>query len=61
MEAGSQQAPWEGEPAATHPDDDGDAAGATVVDEFAERPELFVGAAFAGGLAIALILKRFDS
>jgi hypothetical protein len=27
-------------------------------DPFAERPEAFVGAAFAGGLAIALILKR---
>jgi hypothetical protein len=28
-------------------------------DPFAERPEAFVGAAFAGGLALALILKRF--
>jgi hypothetical protein len=27
-------------------------------DPFAERPEAFVGAAFAGGLALALILKR---
>jgi hypothetical protein len=27
-------------------------------DRFDERPELFVGAAFAGGLAIALILRR---
>jgi hypothetical protein len=26
---------------------------------FAERPELFVGAAFVGGLALALILRRF--
>jgi hypothetical protein len=32
------------------------AAGAD--DAFAERPEAFVGAAFAGGLALALILKR---
>jgi len=28
-------------------------------DTFAERPELFVGAAFAGGLVLAKILKRF--
>jgi hypothetical protein len=28
-------------------------------DPFAERPEAFVGAAFAGGLAIAMILRRF--
>jgi len=28
-----------------------------VIDEFAERPELFVGVAFAGGLVIALILR----
>ena len=30
----------------------------TEDDPFAERPEAFVGAAFAGGLALALILKR---
>jgi hypothetical protein len=27
-------------------------------DPFAERPEAFVGAAFAGGLVLALLLKR---
>jgi hypothetical protein len=27
-------------------------------DSFAEHPEAFVGAAFAGGLALALILRR---
>jgi hypothetical protein len=27
-------------------------------DPFAERPEAFVGAAFAGGFVLALILKR---
>jgi hypothetical protein len=27
-------------------------------DAFAQRPELFVGAAFAGGLVLAQILKR---
>ena len=30
-------------------------------DAFAERPEAFVGAAFAGGFALALILRRFDA
>ena len=33
-------------------------AGAADPDPFAERPEAFVGAAFAGGLALALLLKR---
>ena len=27
-------------------------------DPFAERPEAFVGAAFAGGFVVALLLKR---
>jgi hypothetical protein len=27
-------------------------------DPFAERPEAFVGAAFAGGLALALLMRR---
>ena len=31
----------------------------TKSDPFAERPEAFVGAAFAGGFALAMILKRF--
>jgi hypothetical protein len=30
----------------------------TDKDAFAERPEAFVGAAFAGGLALALVLRR---
>jgi hypothetical protein len=30
----------------------------TESDPFAERPEAFVGAAFAGGFVLALILKR---
>jgi hypothetical protein len=30
----------------------------TESDPFAERPEAFVGAAFAGGLALALLLRR---
>ena len=28
---------------------------------FAERPQVFVGAAFAGGLALALIMRRITS
>jgi hypothetical protein len=28
---------------------------------FTERPEVFVGAAFAGGLALALIMRRITS
>ena len=31
----------------------------TQDDAFAERPEAFVGAAFVGGLALALIMRRF--
>ena len=30
----------------------------TEADPFAERPEAFVGAAFAGGLALALLMRR---
>jgi hypothetical protein len=30
-------------------------------DPFAERPEAYVGAAFAGGLALALLLRRLAS
>jgi hypothetical protein len=30
-------------------------------DPFAERPEAYVGAAFAGGLVLALILRRVAS
>ena len=32
----------------------------TQSDPFAEHPEAFVGAAFAGGLALALILRRLS-
>ena len=31
---------------------------ASESDPFAERPEAFVGAAFAGGFALAMILRR---
>ena len=30
-------------------------------DAFAERPELFVGGAFVGGFALAMLLKRLGS
>jgi hypothetical protein len=36
-------------------------ADATDSDPFAERPEAFVGAAFAGGLVLALLLRRWAS
>jgi hypothetical protein len=36
----------------------GAARAASEDDPFAERPEAFVGAAFAGGLALALIMRR---
>jgi hypothetical protein len=36
-------------------------ADASDPDPFAERPEAFVGAAFAGGLVLALLLKRWAS
>ena len=36
-----------------------EAQAAGGADAFAERPELFVGAAFAGGIVLAQILKRF--
>jgi hypothetical protein len=36
-------------------------ADATDPDPFAERPEAFVGAAFAGGLVLALLLRRWAS
>jgi len=31
----------------------------TVQEAFAERPELYVGAAFAGGLLLAAVLRVF--
>ena len=35
-----------------------DPAAETESDPFAERPEAFVGAAFVGGFALAMILKK---
>ena len=62
MEAASNEAPgappWdkgpEPAPAAESP---AGAPGAESPDTFAKRPEVFVGAAFAGGLALAGLLR----
>jgi hypothetical protein len=48
-------APW-----ATDPVSPGQPA-VSSDDSFAERPEVFVGAAFAGGLAIAIAIKWLGS
>jgi hypothetical protein len=36
-------------------------ADSAEADPFAERPEAFVGAAFAGGLVLALLLRKLAS
>jgi len=46
-------APW------ATPDEPGEVAAES--DTFAERPEVFVGAAFAGGLGVALVLRWLGS
>ena len=52
----SPAAPWatEQSPAEAH-------AAATEADAFAQRPEVFVGAAFAGGLVVAGVLRWLGS
>lgn len=45
--------------AATGPSPAEAQAAVAADDPFAERPELYIGAAFAGGLVLAQILKRF--
>ncbi len=53
-------APWATEQSpveAPAPVPDGDSGG----DTFAEHPEVFVGAAFAGGIGVALVLKWLGS
>jgi hypothetical protein len=42
-----------------HPVGESPLSAESDTDAFAERPEAFVGAAFAGGLVVALILRRF--
>jgi hypothetical protein len=62
MESSAQGTGAAGEQQATREFPSVGAAGPSPVasekDAFAERPELFVGAAFAGGLVLAQILKR---
>jgi hypothetical protein len=48
-----QDTPPSGTPVVESPE-----AASSNGDPFAERPELFVGAAFVGGLVLAQILKR---
>ena len=52
----TEQEPTTG--AATPPLDESPLSAASEDDPLAERPEAFVGAAFAGGLALALIMRR---
>jgi hypothetical protein len=47
-------APWESQSPA-------DAQAASSSDSFAERPEVYVGAAFAGGLVVAGLLRWIGS
>jgi hypothetical protein len=47
----------ESAPAATGSTSPADADQAADHDAFAERPEVYVGAAFAGGLALAALLR----
>ena len=53
-------APNEGAFAGAPPTADGGSA-PPAADPFAERPELFVGGAFVGGFALAMLLKRLGS
>jgi hypothetical protein len=48
-----QDTPPSGTPAV-----EADARSGSEADAFAERPELFVGVAFVGGLVLAQLLKR---
>jgi hypothetical protein len=48
-------------PAGSPPASDAGTSAPSGGDAFAERPELFVGGAFVGGLALAILLKRLGS
>ena len=54
-------APSEGAFTAAPPVADAGNGPASDDDVFAERPELFVGGAFIGGFALAMLLKRWGS
>jgi hypothetical protein len=54
-------APTQGAFAGAPPAVDAGNGPAPAGDPFAERPELFVGGAFLGGFALAMLLKRVGS
>jgi hypothetical protein len=56
---GTFDSPWAGQSAEQSPADAH--AAAEPGDTFSKRPEVFVGAAFAGGLAVAGLLRWLDS
>jgi hypothetical protein len=62
-EAGEEAPAPRHTPRAAHEASPGPAAWGVdaATDAFADRPELYVAAAFAGGLVLAQILKRFGS
>jgi hypothetical protein len=55
----TEQSPTEETASSTPPLGESPLSVGTEDDPFAERPEAFVGAAFVGGLALALIMRRF--
>ena len=55
----TEQAPTDAAASSTPPLGESPLSVGTEDDPFAERPEAFVGAAFVGGLALALIMRRF--
>jgi len=58
-DAASEPGPFAPEASSSQPESTSPAAAQAAAqgDPFAERPELFVGAAFAGGLALAGLLR----
>jgi hypothetical protein len=54
----TEQNPTEATASAPPPPGESPLSVGTDDDPFAERPEAFVGAAFVGGLALALIMRR---
>jgi hypothetical protein len=55
----TEQSPSDGTASSPPPLGESPLSVGTEDDPFAERPEAFVGAAFVGGLALALIMRRF--
>lgn len=60
--SGAPVPPWAtAEPKQPEPDPVPETGGGQDDDAFAERPEVYVGAAFAGGLTLALALRWLGS